>query len=153
MSGHVEVEQAAAVVADHEEDVGHSSELWPTLGAKGDLTRDMLAEEQVLDDEAPTAEEGSDEGGLYEPDEFEHRGRIANQPSADRCAAFCRPTAYCCTYRLRNRGFRSSSGRPERRPALTSDRVVGGPDLGLWVDIFCAFRTVLLHSSSPIVAA
>jgi len=39
-----------------------SSEAWPTLGAKGDLK--LLAEEQVLDDEAPTASEGGDDGGM-----------------------------------------------------------------------------------------
>jgi len=48
----------------------------------------LLAEEQVLDHEAPTAAEAGDEGDLYEPDEFEHHGRIADQPSADRRAAF-----------------------------------------------------------------
>ena len=64
-----------------------SSEAGPTLGAKGDLQ--LLAEEQILDDEAPTAADGGDDRGKCEPDEFEHRGRIADQPWADRRAAFC----------------------------------------------------------------
>ena len=67
-----------------------SSEAWPTLGAKGDLK--LLAEEQVLDDEAPTAADGGDDSGKCELDEFEHRGRIADQPWADRPVALCPPT-------------------------------------------------------------
>ncbi len=73
------------------EELVPSSEAWSTLGAKGDLK--LLAEEQVLDDQTPTAAAGGDEGGLYEPDEVEHRGRIADQRSADRRAGFCLPTA------------------------------------------------------------
>jgi len=39
---------------------------------------ELLAEKQVLHDEALTAADGGDEGGQDEPDEFEHRGRIAD---------------------------------------------------------------------------
>jgi hypothetical protein len=65
------------------EELAPSSEAWPTPRAKGNLK--LLAEEQVLDDEALPAAEG----GTYEPDDFEHRGRIAHRLSADRRAAFC----------------------------------------------------------------
>ena len=61
--------------------------MWPTLGAKGDLK--LLAEEQVLDDEAPTATEGGDESDPYGAGRVEHRCEIADQLSADRRAAFC----------------------------------------------------------------
>jgi hypothetical protein len=46
-------------------------------GAEGD--RELLAEEQVLDDQALTAADAGDEGGQDEPDELEHRGRIAGR--------------------------------------------------------------------------
>ena len=48
-------------------------------GAEGDL--ELLAEEQVLDDEALTAADGGDQGSQDEPDEFEHRGRIVDHDS------------------------------------------------------------------------
>jgi hypothetical protein len=41
----------------------------------------LPAEAQVLDDQALTAADGGGEGGEDEPDEFEHRGRIADQDS------------------------------------------------------------------------
>src|SRR5215831_5719479 len=50
--------------------------MWPTLGAKGDLK--LLAEEQVLDDEAPTATEGGDESDPYGAGRVEHRCEIAD---------------------------------------------------------------------------
>jgi hypothetical protein len=50
-------------------DVGHGGNL------------ELLAEKQVLHDEALTAAGGGDEGGQEEPDEFEHRGRIADPMS------------------------------------------------------------------------
>ena len=69
-----------------------SSEAWTTLRAKGDL--ELLAEEQVLDDEALMAADSSDEGGQKEPEEFEHRGRIADPRSRrDRRMVFCPPIA------------------------------------------------------------
>jgi hypothetical protein len=56
-------------------------------GAEGDL--ELLAQEQVLEDDALTAADGSDEGGQDEPDEFEHRGRIADHDSQDRRTNSC----------------------------------------------------------------
>ncbi len=58
------------------EELVASSEAWPPLGTDGNL--ELLAEEQVLHDEAPTAANGGDEGGQHKPDEFKHRGRIAD---------------------------------------------------------------------------
>jgi len=55
-----------------------SSKAWTTLGTEGNL--ELPAEKQVLDDEALTAD-GGDEGGQEEPDDFEHRGRIADPRS------------------------------------------------------------------------
>src|SRR5215469_13112353 len=53
-----------------------NSEARTPLGTEGNL--ELLAEKQVLHDEALTAADGGDEGGQDEPDEFEHRGRIAD---------------------------------------------------------------------------
>ena len=54
---------------------------------------ELLAEKQVLNDEVLTAADGGDEGGQDEPEEFEHRGRIADPRSRrDRRTSFCRPT-------------------------------------------------------------
>ena len=84
--------------------------LAPPLGTKGDLK--LLAEEQVLDDEAPTAAESGDEGGLCEPDEFEHRGWIADQLSADRRAGLFAPIQ-----QSRNAGSAPSACRARPDPA------------------------------------
>src|SRR5262249_13496777 len=80
--------------APHEEpeELAPSSEAWPPLGTQGN--QELLAEEQVLDDEVLTAADGGDEGGQDEPEESEHRGRIADPRSRrDRRAVFCPPTA------------------------------------------------------------
>ena len=61
------------------EELVPSSEARTTPGAESDL--ELLAKEQVLDDKALTAVDGGDEGGQNEPDEFEHRGRIADHKS------------------------------------------------------------------------
>ena len=61
------------------EELVPSSEAWPTLGTEGNL--ELLAEKQVLHDEAPTAAGSGDEGGQDEPHEFKHRGRIADPMS------------------------------------------------------------------------
>ncbi len=56
-------------------------------------TRDARSEEQVVHDEALTAVDCGDEGGKEEPDEFEHRGRIADPRSRrDRRTVFCPAT-------------------------------------------------------------
>jgi hypothetical protein len=61
------------------EELVPSPEAWPPPGTEGDL--ELLAEEQVLDDDALTAADGCDEGGEDEADELEHRGRIADSMS------------------------------------------------------------------------
>ena len=55
------------------EELVPSSERWSTPGAEGDL--ELLAEEQILNEEALTAADGGDEGGQEEPDKFEHQLR------------------------------------------------------------------------------
>lgn len=56
-------------------------------GAEG--APELLAQEPVLDDGALTAADGGDEGGQDEPDEFEHRGRVADHDSHDRRTDSC----------------------------------------------------------------
>jgi hypothetical protein len=46
------------------------AEAGPGLATEGDLK--LLAEEQVLEEEAPAAAEGAGEGGEEEPEEFDH---------------------------------------------------------------------------------
>ena len=60
-----------------------SSEAWPPPGTEGNP--ELLAEKQVLDDKALTTAAGGYEGGQEEPDEFEHRGRIADPRSRRDC--------------------------------------------------------------------
>ncbi len=67
--------------ADHEpEELVASVEAGPTLRAEHDL--ELLAEEQVLEEEALTAAGSMSEGGQEEADEFDHRDRIANSHHA-----------------------------------------------------------------------
>jgi len=77
-----QVASPVLVKAPHEkpEELVSSSEAWTALGTEGNL--ELLAEKQVLHDEALTVADGGDEGGQEEPDEFEHRGRIADPMSA-----------------------------------------------------------------------
>ena len=57
--------------ADHEpEELVASVEAGPALGAERDL--ELLAEQQVLEDEALTAAEGTSKRGQEEADEFDH---------------------------------------------------------------------------------
>ena len=78
---------------------------------------ELLAEKQVLHDEALTAADGGDEGGQEEPDEFKHRGRIDDPRSQqDRRTVFCPPTP-APGYRVSASSFlpsnpSMSSGRP-----------------------------------------
>jgi hypothetical protein len=56
---------------DHEpEELVANVEARPALGAEGDL--ELLAEEQVLEEESLAAAEGANEGGPEEADEFDH---------------------------------------------------------------------------------
>ena len=90
---HKEVASPVPVEAadDEPEELVPGAEAGPVLATEGDLK--LLAQEQVLEEEALAAAEGGDEGGQDEPDEFEHRGRIADPMSRqDRCTAFCPPT-------------------------------------------------------------
>jgi len=54
---------------------------------------DLLAEKQVLDDEALAAANGGDDDGQDELDDFEHRDRIAGQDPNAGSPAFCHPRA------------------------------------------------------------
>src|SRR5262249_28023916 len=68
-----------------------SSKASTTLGTEGNL--ELLAEEQVVHDEALTAADGGGECVEEELDEFEHRGRIADPRSRlDRRMVVCSPT-------------------------------------------------------------
>jgi hypothetical protein len=53
------------------------AEAGPTLGAEGDL--ELLAEEQVLEEEPLVAAEKAGESGNEEPEKFDHSGRIADR--------------------------------------------------------------------------
>ncbi|HKF19477.1 MAG TPA: hypothetical protein VKF14_20125 [Candidatus Dormibacteraeota bacterium] len=63
---------ASPVLVQAPDELVSSSEAWTTLNTEGHL--ELLAEKQVLHDEAPTVADGGDEGGQEEPDEIEHRG-------------------------------------------------------------------------------
>jgi hypothetical protein len=80
-------------------------------GAEGD--RELLAEEQVLDDQALTAADAGDEGGQDEPDELEHRGRIADHATRDRIAGRTLPPYRLV--RLRRYGPQSMANTRQRR--------------------------------------
>src|SRR5262249_14252397 len=90
------------------------------------------AEKQVLHDEALTAAHSSDEGGQKEPEEFEHRGRIADARSRrNRRMVFCPPTTACgahwrasCTH-LACRRRLSSLGRDTLTPRCSSSTTSG----------------------------
>jgi hypothetical protein len=68
VGGHGEVKQATAVVADQEEDA-RVRRRGPELATEGDL--ELLAEEQVLEEEALTAAEDAGEGAQEEPEDFD----------------------------------------------------------------------------------
>ncbi len=55
---------------DEPEELVASAEARPALGAEGDL--ELLAEEQVLEEEALAAAERASEGGQEEAEEFDH---------------------------------------------------------------------------------
>ncbi len=60
------------------------------LGSESDL--ELLAQEEILEKEIVMAAEGSRKGAEQEPEEGEHRNRIAALAVARACAGFCPPT-------------------------------------------------------------
>ncbi len=74
---------------DHEpEELVASVEAGPALGTERDL--ELLAEQQVLEDEALTAAEGASKGGREEADEFDHpRQDRRSSPPPPEPASFC----------------------------------------------------------------
>ncbi len=64
--------------ADEEpEELVSGAEAGPVLATEGD--QKLLAEEQVLEEEALAAAESAGERGEEEPEEFDHRGRITDR--------------------------------------------------------------------------
>ncbi len=59
------------------EELVSGAEAPTALVTEGDL--ELLAEEQVLEEEALATAQGVDESGQEEPEEFDHRGRIADR--------------------------------------------------------------------------
>ncbi len=79
-------------VDDEPEQLVPGAEARPTLATECDL--ELLAQEQVLEEEALAAAQGVDERGQEEPEEFDHRGRIADRRHLGGAAqTFCPPTA------------------------------------------------------------
>jgi len=75
-------------VDEKPEELVSGSEARPALVTEGDL--ELLAEEPVLEEETLAAAQGVDERGQEEPEEFDHRGRIADRHRlAGRGADFC----------------------------------------------------------------
>jgi hypothetical protein len=64
------------VVDEKPEELLLGSEARTVAVTESDL--ELLAEEQVLEEEPLAAAQGVDERGQEEPDEFDHRGRIAD---------------------------------------------------------------------------
>ncbi len=64
-------------VDEKPEELVPGSDARTALVTKGDLK--LLAEEQVLEEEALAAAQGIDERGQEEPEQFDHRGRMANR--------------------------------------------------------------------------
>ena len=64
-------------VDEKPEELVSGAEARQALVTEGDL--ELLAEEQVLEEEALAAAQGFDERGQEEPEEFDHRGRIADR--------------------------------------------------------------------------
>jgi len=64
-------------VEEKPEELVSGAEARPELVTEGDL--ELLAEDQVLEEEALAAAQGVDERGQEEPEEFDHRGRIADR--------------------------------------------------------------------------
>ncbi len=65
--------------ADKEpEELVTCAEAGPGLATEGDLK--LLAEEQVLEEQAPAAAEDAGEGSEEEPEEFDHPGQDRRSP-------------------------------------------------------------------------
>ena len=64
-------------VDEKPEELVSGSEARTALVMEGDL--ELLAEEQVLEEDALAAAQGIDERGQEEPEQFDHRGRMANR--------------------------------------------------------------------------
>ena len=115
------------------EELVPSPEAWTMPGAEGDL--ELLAEEQVLDDQTLKAADGGDEGGQDGPDEFEHRVRIADHDSRqDRRTDFCPPTPGRCSGAGPSFSSRASAGdtfRLTRRYAPTPIAPGAGRPVGM----------------------
>jgi hypothetical protein len=83
-------------VEENPEELVSGAEARTALVTEGDL--ELLAEEQVLEEEALATAQGVDESGQEEPEEFDHRGRIADRcTSRVRGADFCPPTTSAAT--------------------------------------------------------
>ena len=61
------------VAEDEPEELITGAEAGPTLATEGDL--ELLAQEQILDEETLVAAEGAGEGGEEELEEFDHPGQ------------------------------------------------------------------------------
>jgi len=90
-------------VEENLEELVSGAEARTALVTGGDL--ELLAEEQVLEEEALATAQGVDERGQEEPEEFDHRGRIADRSH------------------LAGRGAEPSSRREFHPPALTEPDV------------------------------
>jgi hypothetical protein len=111
---------------DEPEELVPGAEAGTALATEGDL--EPVAEEQVLAEEALAAPQGAGEGGEKEPDEFDHRGRIADRrhlagPGAD----FCPPKITLVPW-----GVESMSEALRPLPELVDDFF--GRE---WVRVFC----------------